>query len=73
MRVTSHNTRRACVQVLAGKVRKTVADARKRRREVDASDGLAYSTTRLLNKFLGGRGPHTDGDGGADVFPASLL
>ncbi|KAG1674471.1 hypothetical protein FOA52_003076 [Chlamydomonas sp. UWO 241] len=62
-------------KVLAGKVRKTVADARKQAREVDASDGLGYSTTRMLNKFLqAGRGPHGDGaSGSSDVFPAGLL
>eukprot|EP00955_Chlamydomonas_euryale_P028817 303980-Chlamydomonas_euryale.AAC.26 len=39
-------------KVLATKVRTTVADARKRKRDVTQADGFSYSTVRLLNKFL---------------------
>lgn len=43
-------------KVLATRVRGKISEARGAGRSVAATDGFNYSTTRALNKFLGGKG-----------------
>ncbi|GBF89211.1 cytosolic phosphoglucose isomerase [Raphidocelis subcapitata] len=59
-------------KVLASKLRTKIAEARTNSRFMAGSDGLNYSTTRMVNKYLAGKRQLVY-DTPKDVFPVDLL